>query len=261
MTQSKLRSPKISLPRYTPREEMANSAIHGLGVGLSVAALAVLVSRQDWSWRAWTGSPAETLAATSPVIKLIAFMIYLTLCTTFFPLPTGWIVAAVATREAAIAAGVSDSAVVVAAVTTVAVATVGGIGSTIANLNDYHLFTWMLRHRGIARGRNSRAYLAASRWFAKNPMLILIVFSMIPIPVDVVRMLATTYRYRRQAFAAANFIGRFARYGVIAFVTYWWDLGWIAVLALLALAVVLGATRVLPATWKRISARRANNSD
>ena len=41
------------LTRYTPGEEIANSAIHGLGVGLSVAALAVLVTFAGLWGDAW----------------------------------------------------------------------------------------------------------------------------------------------------------------------------------------------------------------
>ena len=86
------------------------------------------------------------------------------------------------------------------------------------------------------------------------------VFNVIPIPVDVVRMLATTYRYPRVPFGAASFIGRFLRYGVIAFVTFWWDLGWIAPVALLALAVVLGLLRLRAGLFKRPAAGGANKA-
>jgi membrane protein DedA with SNARE-associated domain len=72
-------------------------------------------------------------------------------------------------------------------------------------------------------------------------------------------MLATTYRYPRLPFAAANLVGRFIRYGVIAFVTY--SLGsqgkW-AVLALLGVAVVLGAVKAAQAAMRRIRPAAAN---
>ena len=132
------------------------------------------------------------------------------------------------------------------------VAIVGAIGSTIANLNDYHLFTWMLRHRHVAKVRDTRAHRAGVRWFAACPFWLLVVFNIVPIPVDMVRMLATTYRYPRRQFAAANFLGRFVRYGVIALVTYRWNLGWVAVVALLAMAVMLGAVRVVPAALRKL---------
>ena len=220
--------------------------------------LAVLISRQPWAWREWADHAAELFRQTSPAIKLLGFAIYTSLCCTFLPLPTGWIVAGVATREAAVAAGASGSDVVVALLTTLIVAVVGAVASTIANLNDYHLFTWMLRHHRIARVRRTSAYLAAARWFAGSPFFLLVVFNIAPIPVDVVRILATTHRYPRAPFAAANFLGRFVRYAAIAFVTYWFDLGWLASAVLLALAAVLGGGRIIIALARRISPGRTN---
>jgi len=220
---------------------------------LLVAAAVVLALSVDGpgrSWGAWRSEFLTTLRATGPVAKLAVFWVYISLCCTFLPLPTGGIVAAVATRQAAVGPD--------ALTTTLLVAAVGASASTVANLNDYHLFTWILRNRRVARVRDSRAYRAAARWFARAPFFILVVFNIIPIPVDVVRMLATTSRYARAPFAAANFLGRLVRYAVIAFVTYWWDLGWVAVATLLGLAVVLGAGRVLGPPVRRLLAGHAN---
>ena len=224
----------------------------------------ILAARQDWAVETWyrpgLGLSArweafkDIFEAVSPALKLLAFGVYLSLCCTFLPLSSGWIVAAVATQEAAVAAGLSGDPAIAALATTAVVAAVGAAGSTVANLNDYHLFTWILRHRGVAKVRRTHTYLAAANWFARSPFFILVLFNIIPIPVDVVRMLATTCRYGRLPFAAANFVGRFFRYAVIAFVTYWWDLGWHASAALLGLAVVLGAARALPALARRLFA-------
>lgn len=222
-------------------------AIYALLVLAAAVPLAALISAEGWTWDAWVQRTAETFAATGAGIKLLGFAIYLSICCTFCPLPTGWIVAGVATRQAAVTGELWSTVLVVAAV--------GGAASTVANLNDYHLFTWMLRNRRVAGVRKSRVYRASAKWFARAPFSILVVFNVIPIPVDVVRMLATTYRYPRVPFAAANFVGRFLRYGVIAFVTFWWDLGWVAVVALLALAVVLAAVRLVPAALRRLPGR------
>jgi len=177
-------------------------------------------------------------------VKLLAFAIYISLCCTFLPLPTNGIVAAVALPEVAVGGGFWG--------TTLALAGVGAVASTIANLNDYHLFTWMLRSRRISRVRHSRLYDHSARWFAKAPFAILVIFNIIPIPIDVIRMLATTYRYPRGAFAAANFVGRFIRYGVIVAVTYsLGQRGWIAVVVLLGVAVGLGLARLVRSALRR----------
>ena len=233
-------------------------AFYGLFFAALACPLAVLVVQAGWSWSDWASSPAETFAKTSVGIKLLGFALYLSLCCTFLPLPTGWIVAGVATREAALAGSASESILVVAALTTLTVAVVGAAGSTVANLNDYHLFTWILRHHRIAAVRKTRSYQAAARWFSGSPFFLLVLFNFIPIPVDLIRMLATSHRYPRVPFAAANFLGRFVRYGVIALVTYWWDLGWIAPAVLLALAAVLGLGRVGPKFVRKLFTRRTN---
>ena len=125
------------------------------------------------------------------------------------------------------------------------VGAVGGAASTVANLNDYHLFTWLLRSRRIARVRHTRLYQASARWFARSPWFILVIFNIVPIPVDVIRMLATTCRYPRLPFAAANFLGRFVRYAAIAAGTYllgqqgkWVVWGLLALLAVIVLIYI-----------------------
>jgi len=201
-------------------------------------AFTLMAARSRSSYADWRYDFVSTFSQAGTELKLAGLAIYTSLCCTFLPLPTGWIAAATATREAAVGSNIWS--------TTLLVATVGAIGSTVANLNDYHIFTWLLRSKHVARVRNSRAYRASAHWFANSPFLIIAGFNLVPIPVDVIRMLAITFRYPRLPFAAANFVGRFLRYGIIAFVTYYWDLGWVAPAVLLATAAVLGAGRVVP---------------
>ena len=212
------------------------------GLAAACALLALLAAGGNQGFSTWVEHPVRAFTDSSPVLRLLGFTIYLSLCCTFLPLPTGWAVAAVATRQAAVA---GDLATI-----TLLVAFSGAVGSTLANLNDYHLFTWLLRRRGIAAVRQRRLYRVAAEWFATAPFAILVVFNIVPIPVDVIRMLATTCRYGRGPFAAANFIGRFIRYGAIAYVTYRWNLGWLAVLALLGLAAAMGLLRVLAGVFR-----------
>ena len=218
---------------------------YGVTLAIAIAWLCVLIVDQGASWQAWRDEFLPTLAGAGPALKLVGFGIFLTFCCTFLPLPTGWIVATVATREAAVGDGPWTTMLLVAAA--------GAIGSTIANLHDYHLITWMLRSDRVGSVRTTRTYRAAIRWFRRSPFMLVAVFNIIPIPIDVVRMLAATHRYPRLVFAWANFLGRFVRYAVIAYVTYTWNLGWIAPLALLALAAMLGAMRVIPAIFARPS--------
>lgn len=225
---------------------------YALGLGVAAAALAMMLRGQSWTWTWRPGRIGEQLKLMAPEVKLLVFGVYISLCCTFLPMPTNAIVAAVATRQAAVTGELWT--------TVLAVALVGAAASTVANLNDYHLFTLALRHRHVGRVRHTRLYDVSARWFARNPFAILVLFNIIPIPVDVIRMLAVTYRYPRGPFAAANFVGRFVRYGVIAFVTFHWNLGWIAVVALLALAAALVLVRAVPGAVRKIAARDGNST-
>ncbi|MCD6304558.1 MAG: hypothetical protein J7M21_06315 [Planctomycetes bacterium] len=226
-------------------------AFYGLYLLAAGVPLAVLLARQGACPAEWLATPAERLAETPAAIKLLAFAIYISLCCTFLPLPANWIVAAVAMKQTAVAPN--------AFWTTLAVASVGAVASTVANLNDYHLVTWLLRSRRIAHLRRSRLHRLAAGWFSRSPFFLLVLFNVAPIPVDAARLLAASCRYGRVPFAAANFIGRFIRYAAIAFVTYRLaGRGKWAVLALLGLTAVLAAGRVASAVLRRINAMRTN---
>ncbi len=214
--------------------------------------LLMLINNEGWDWPCWIEDTQATFSATSPMIKILICLLYLSVCNTFLPLPTGWIVAGIATREAAIGGDIWT--------TTLVVATAGAVGSTIANLNEYHIVTWMMRHRHIAKLRHTKTYKASAKWFSRSPFLLLALFNMIPIPVDVVRMLAITNRYPRVPFAGANLIGRFFRFGIIAFITYHWNLGWLAVVALLVLPAAITIGRVIPWAYNKLSKNLSKNS-
>jgi len=184
----------------------------------------------------------SSLPEMSQAVKLLTFGIYVSLGCTFLPLPVNWIVAAVATRTVAVGTGLWDTVLLVGAI--------GAAASTVANLNDYHLFTWMLRSHRIASVRHTRIYRIAARWFDKSPFFLVVVFNILPIPVDVVRMLAATHRYPRVPFAAANFVGRLIRYGAIAYLVYYFELSVeTAMLIMLALAAAMLLAKIMPQLW------------
>ncbi len=204
--------------------------------------LAALLSGEPWRWTWRPTELAGQLRGLSPAIKLLTFGIYISLANTFFPLPTNPMVAIVATQEAAITGNVWTNTLIVAAIAATA--------STIANLNDYHLVTLLLRSPKIALIRATHLYHKTAVWFHGSPFGILVLFNVIPIPVDVVRVLAITCRYPRAPFAAANFLGRLIRYTIIAAGTFWisqWrsNAGWIVVVALLVTALGMLALKGL----------------
>ena len=199
---------------------------------------AMLLGRMGSSWREFFGDPAGVTRDADAALKLLLFGAYISVCCTFLPLPANAMVSAVSIQQFAPYPNIWA--------TTALVATVGAWASMMANLLDFHLFTLMLRSRRVARVRRTRLYRGSARWFARQPFVILVIFNILPIPIDVVRMLAATYRYPLGRFAAANFIGRWVRYAVLAAVTFsLGKQGWVAVVALLAVAAVLAAPRLL----------------
>ena len=176
-------------------------------------------------------------------VKLLILVIYMSMACTFIPLNTSWIISA-----CAIAPGITGEIVSTSAI----IASAGAIGSTVANLNDYHIFTLMFRSRRIARIRDTKMYASAERWFAKSPFGILVLFNIIPIPVDVSRPLAASHQYPRLLFAASNLLGRLVRYSIIAALTFLMGtLGWVAPVALIAVAGIIIATRMVLSVFKR----------
>lgn len=223
-------------------------AAYGFFLLATALPLCLLLGGQQWQWTWRPEQLGRQLADMSSTIKLLMFVIYISLCCTFIPLPTGPIVAAVAMQGAGVTGELWSTTFIVAAV--------GAVGSTIANLNDYHLFTWMLRSKKVAGLRRTRLYQRLAGWFGRSPFFLLTIFSFIPIPIDVIRLLAITYRYPRLPFSAANFVGRFLRYGVIAFITFkLGDKGWLAVGVLFGLAVLLGLAKLLKPLAVRIFAK------
>jgi membrane protein YqaA with SNARE-associated domain len=189
----------------------------------------------------------HNLQHVPPSILLLSLAIYMSLATTFVPLPTGPMLTAMAMRGV-----ISDNFFVVLLVVPV----IAAMASTLANLNDYHLFLLVLRNSRVAKIRQTKTYAVAARWFSRSPFWVMVMFNIFPLPVDVVRMVSAIYGYERKAFAASNFIGRLIRYMIYAGVTFMLDeKGWIAVAATLGIAVAIGLYKLAPVVARRIVAK------
>jgi membrane protein YqaA with SNARE-associated domain len=192
----------------------------------------------------------DALEKATPAAKLLFMAVYLSIATTFIPLPTG----AIVTLMAICGAGVSDDFLT----TVLAVSSVGAVASMMANLTDYHVFLLLLRHKRVAKIRDARLYRRMAKWFDKSPFLIMLTFNIIHVPVDVPRMLAAAYGYARHSFAAANVIGRFVRYVIFTSLTFMLGRqhGWVAPVVVLALAALIGIYKLAPVCWQHFTARR-----
>jgi membrane protein YqaA with SNARE-associated domain len=163
----------------------------------------------DLSYRAWFWCFVGVLASVAALMvgrvipgqyaNLAGYFLYMALACTFVPLNTLWIVLWLATQFPAWL-----------------VAVVGAVGTSLANLNDYYLLSYLFEFDRVKRLRERRGYQRAVAWFDRAPLLTLTTFSFLPIPVDVVRLLAISRRYSRLRFTAASFLGRFPRYFLLA---------------------------------------------
>jgi membrane protein YqaA with SNARE-associated domain len=146
--------------------------------------------------------------------------VYLSLCCSFFPAPTTWIILLAASDMIAGQVGIVGHGLA----RLVVVATVCAVASSLANLNEYYIIAYLAKHHRIAKIRQTRLYIKASGWFRESPFWILTLFSFVPIPVDVIRWLAVLAHYDRAKFVLANFVGRWFRYAVCALASLGLDL-------------------------------------
>lgn len=196
------------------------------------------ISYRSWFWPFALGFALAMLGAAygvrarlvpEAIARLVFFTAYMSLACTFCPLPTAWIFLWVG-RD----------------FNPFLVATLGALGTCVANLNDYYLLSFLLRYRLVDRVRATRTYTIALRWFDKAPFAILSIATFLPISVDIVRLLAISRRYGRRLFALATFVGRWPRYLILAVVGKELQLTWVGILIAFA---ALGAVALAKMSW------------
>ncbi|KPJ49444.1 MAG: hypothetical protein AMJ38_03340 [Dehalococcoidia bacterium DG_22] len=166
-------------------------------------------------------------------VNLAGYLLYMSLACTFFPLNTLWIVLWMATQFPAWL-----------------VALVGAVGTALANLNDYYLLSYLFELERAKRIRQKPFYRKAVTWFDRSPFLTLALFSFLPVPVDVVRLLAISRRYSRRRFTAASFLGRLPRYYILARGWQWLGLSnWYILVVMVGIAGVFLLRHV---RWSRL---------
>jgi len=178
---------------------------------------------------------------------LAGYAFYLSLCCTFFPAPTTWVVMLLASDMVAAQVGIDGYALTRLLV----VATVGAVATGLANLNEYHIFTYLLRHRRMAKVRETRLYQKADRWFSASPFTVVAFFGFLPIPVDVIRWLAITARYSRVRFFWAYFVGRWFRYAIWAVAALGLHLSTWHIVGVQVALVAIALGRIVPPLVRR----------
>ena len=200
---------------------------------------------------------------TAHNISLLAlYLFYMSLCCSFFPGPTAWIVLLMASPvfglidpaflQHCLGLSTTPQPWLTAAATVLIVAVVGALGTTMANLNEYHLLTFLLRFGKVNRIKRTRLYQLAARYFTMNPFWLMTAVNFLPIPIDVIRWLAVSHAYRRDHFAYAGFLGRLLRYALFAAAAFYLEIGTLGIIIIQAAIILLVLIRYLP---KLVSSR------
>jgi membrane protein YqaA with SNARE-associated domain len=100
----------------------------------------------------------------------------------------------------------------------VLVSAVGAAGTCIANLNDYAILGWLFRHHRVKKVRDINMYRKLLNFFDRHAFLTLSAAAFLPIPIDVIRLLAISRAYTYWKYILAAFVGRFPRYLIIAYI-------------------------------------------
>lgn len=116
------------------------------------------------------------------------------------------------------------------------VAFLGAVGTSVANMIDYEVLGTVVRSRFLKKLRDSRHYQASVNAFNKVgfPLLTLVNFGYFSF--DLVRLIAIAAGYTRWKYIVSTFVGRFARYLILAYVGEFFRIPiWAIVLITLAL--------------------------
>jgi len=118
------------------------------------------------------------------------------------------------------------------------------VGSVIVAFADYALVEAALRHARAKGAREIRLFRWAVRWMTRFPFVIIVLFSLVPVlPISVIRALAPASGYPLKRYIAAQIVGRFPRFLMLAWIGQAIMIPtWILVVASIGLVVLMYAT-------------------
>jgi membrane protein YqaA with SNARE-associated domain len=144
---------------------------------------------------------------------LYDYFLYMSVACQFFPIPT-----------------LPSIAFTAKVYPPVLVAFVGALGTVVAYVIDYGILGWLFRHQRVKKVRDIHLYRKLLKFFDKYAFLTVSAAAFLPIPVDVVRLLAISRAYNYWKYLAAAFVGRFPRYLILAYVGKELSVKWILII-------------------------------
>jgi len=140
----------------------------------------------------------------------------------------------------------------------IAVALLGGVATSLANLLDYEVFSSVYKTKLLTKIRESKHSQASIRAFTKVGFLALLAANLFIWTWDVVRLVAIAAKYPRLKYAAATFLGRTVRYGALAAVGEFFEPPLWAILAFASLLAVPALVSWLRERFKRCAPKEGN---
>lgn len=120
------------------------------------------------------------------------------------------------------------------------VALVATVGTVIVCFADYAIVEAAMRHPKISGAREARLFRWSVKWMTRYPFLIIVLFTLTPLPIYVVRVLAPASGYPIGRYILAQIVGRFPRFLALAYVGYLFPIpGWALAAMFVALLVAM----------------------
>lgn len=120
------------------------------------------------------------------------------------------------------------------------VALAGTIGAVIVSFADYAVVEAALKHPKISGAREARLFRWAIKWMTRYPFAIIVLFTLTPLPIYVVRLLAPASGYPIGRYVLAQIVGRFPRFLALAWIGHVVHIpGWVLVLMFVALLAAM----------------------
>jgi membrane protein YqaA with SNARE-associated domain len=165
------------------------------------------------------------------------FVFYFSLACSYIPLPTAWLVLLLASPSGGLTFLPPFWRVL-------AVAGLGALATGVSHTNEYHVLVYLLRLGKIHLIKETRIYRWAEKQFKTWPFGLQFLFNVLPVPADPSRWLAALSGYPLPKFFCAQALGRFVRYGALAFVAESLKLTLVQVIIISAALVVLSFAAV-----------------
>lgn len=91
-------------------------------------------------------------------------------------------------------------------------------GAVVVSFADYALVKAAMRHPRVSGATEKGLFKWAVKWMQRFPFWIIVLFSLTPLPIYVVRLLAPASGYPIERYVAAQLVGRFPRFLLLAWI-------------------------------------------